>query len=85
MNYGLLLYLKLARVYVGNVSKKGEKMEGIITWSIFASWCFNWTLSIYLGLGHSCLRSQYREVSQRLGTSALLELSLDNRLKMEIL
>ena len=24
MNYGLLLYLKLARVDVGNVSKKGE-------------------------------------------------------------
>ena len=31
MNYGLLLYLKLARVDVGNVSKKGENMEGIIT------------------------------------------------------
>ena len=37
MNYGLLLYLKLARVDVGNVSKKGENMEGIITWSIFTS------------------------------------------------
>ena len=31
MNYGLLLYLKLARVDVGNVSKKGENMKGIIT------------------------------------------------------
>ena len=38
MNYGLLLYLKLARVDVGNVSKKSESMEGIIAWSIFASW-----------------------------------------------
>ena len=26
----LLLYLKLARVVVGNVSKKGKNMEGII-------------------------------------------------------
>ena len=31
MNYGLMLYLKLARVDVGNVIKKGENMEGIIT------------------------------------------------------
>ena len=31
---GLLLYLKLARVDVGNISKKGENMKGIITWSI---------------------------------------------------
>ena len=30
MNYGLFLYLKLARVDVGNVSKKGGNMEGII-------------------------------------------------------
>ena len=37
MDYGLLLYLKLAMVDVGNVSKKVENMEGIITWSIFAS------------------------------------------------
>ena len=48
MNYGLLLYLKLARVDVGNVSKKGENMEGIITLNIFTSWFFNRTLSIYL-------------------------------------
>ena len=27
MNYGLLLYFKLARVDVGNVSEKGEKYE----------------------------------------------------------
>ena len=27
MNYGLFLYLKLARVDVGSVSKKGEKYE----------------------------------------------------------
>ena len=26
MNYGLLLYLKLARVDVGNVSKKGKNI-----------------------------------------------------------
>ena len=39
MNYGLLLYLKLARVDVSNFSKKGENMESIITWSTFAS-CF---------------------------------------------
>ena len=38
MNYGLLLYLKLARVDVGNMSKKGENMEGIITWSNFVIW-----------------------------------------------
>ena len=31
MNYGLLLYLKLARVDVGKVSKKGKNMKGIIT------------------------------------------------------
>ena len=31
MNYGVLLYLKLARVDVGNVSKKGKNMKGIIT------------------------------------------------------
>ena len=46
MNYGLLLYLKLARIDVGDESKKGENLEGIIAWSIFASWFFNWTLSI---------------------------------------
>ena len=46
-NYGLLLYLKLARVDVGNVSKKGENMEGIITWSIFANWL---TKSVYIFL-----------------------------------
>ena len=28
---GLLLYLKLARVDVGNIRKKGENMEGINT------------------------------------------------------
>ena len=38
--------LKVARVDVGKVVKKGENMEGIITWSILASWFFNWTLSI---------------------------------------
>ena len=27
MNYGVLLYLKLAKVDVGNLSKKGEKYE----------------------------------------------------------
>ena len=47
-NSGLLLYLKLATVDVGNVSKKGENMEGIIAWSIFASWFYNQTLSIYI-------------------------------------
>ena len=31
MNYGLLLYFKLARVDVGNVSKKGEN------WSVLMS------------------------------------------------
>ena len=30
MNYGLLLYLKLGRVDVGNVSKKGEKRQSPI-------------------------------------------------------
>ena len=29
MNYGLLLYLKLARVDVGNVSKKGENIISV--------------------------------------------------------
>ena len=47
MNYGIWLYLKLAMVDVGNVSKKGENMEGI-TRSIFTSWFFNGTLSIYI-------------------------------------
>ena len=31
MNYGLLLYSKLAGVDVGNASKKGKNMKGIIT------------------------------------------------------
>ena len=31
MNCGLLLYLKLARVDVGNVRKRGKNMKGIIT------------------------------------------------------
>ena len=30
--------LKLARVDVGNVIKKGKNMKGIITWSVFARW-----------------------------------------------
>ena len=30
MTCGLLLYLKLARVVVGNISKKGKNIEGII-------------------------------------------------------
>ena len=47
MTCGLLLYLKLARVVVGNVSKKGKNMEGIIVWSIFASWFFN-QLCLYI-------------------------------------
>ena len=47
MNYGLLLYLKLARVDVGNLSIKGENMEGIITWSSFASW-FLTELCLYI-------------------------------------
>ena len=34
MNFRLLLYLKLARVDVGSMSKKGENMEGILTFSI---------------------------------------------------
>ena len=38
MNYGLLLYLKLARVDVGNVSKKGKNMEGIFFWLLPSSW-----------------------------------------------
>ena len=47
MNYGLLLYLKLARVDVGNVSKKGKNMKGIITWSVFAR-CFLTPLCLYM-------------------------------------
>ena len=31
MNYELLLFFKLARVYVGNISKKGKNMKSIIT------------------------------------------------------
>ena len=45
---GLLLYLKLARVDVGNIRKKGENMEGINTWNIFTRWFFKQTLSIYV-------------------------------------
>ena len=48
MNYGLLLYLKLATVAVGNVGEKGKNMEGIIAWSNFASWFFNRTLSKHI-------------------------------------
>ena len=33
---------------MGNGSKKGKNMGGIIAWSIFASWFFNPTLSIYV-------------------------------------
>ena len=47
VNYGLLLYLKLARVDVGNVSKKGKNMKGIITWC-FCYVVLKRTLSIYL-------------------------------------
>ena len=32
---------------MGNVSKKGKNMKGIITWSTFAKWFFRRTLSIY--------------------------------------
>ena len=39
---------KLTRVDVGNVSKKGKNMKGVITRSIFTRWFFNRTLSIYL-------------------------------------
>ena len=38
MNYELLLYFKLTRVDVGNVSKNSKNMKGIITWSIFTWW-----------------------------------------------
>ena len=38
MNYGLLLYLKLARAVVGNVSKNGKNMKGISILSVFAKW-----------------------------------------------
>ena len=63
MTFGLLLYLKLARVVVGNVSKNGKNMEGIFVLSIFASWFFNQTLSIYLsGRG----RTQICKLGQRL-------------------
>ena len=51
MNYGLLLYLKLARVDVGNVSKKGEiwkvllpklfLLVGFILNSVYISWFFS--------------------------------------------
>ena len=48
MNYGLLLYFKVTQGWCGQRSKKGENMEGIITWCIFASWVFIRTLSIYV-------------------------------------
>ena len=38
MDFGLLLYFKLARVVTGNVSKKGENMRSIITWIVFTRW-----------------------------------------------
>ena len=47
-----MLYLNLARVDVGNVIKKGENMEGIITWSIFASWCLT-ELCLYIYVNSS--------------------------------
>ena len=39
--------LKLARIDVGNISKKGENKEGIVTCSIFASW-FLTELCLYM-------------------------------------
>ena len=54
MNYGLLLYLKFARVDVGNVSKKGKNMKGIFTCSVFARCFFNPTLSMYAALSADC-------------------------------
>ena len=44
-----MLYLKLARVDVGNVSKKGKNMKGIITWSVFG-WWFLTELCLYMSL-----------------------------------
>ena len=41
LNYGLLLYLKLTRVDVGNVSKKGKNI------SVFARW-FLTKLCLYI-------------------------------------
>ena len=43
--------LKLARVDMGNVSKKGENMKGIITWRVFARW-FLTELCLYMS---SCI------------------------------
>ena len=47
MNYELLLYFKLTKVDVGNVSKKGKNMKGIITRSIFTK-CFLTKLCLYI-------------------------------------
>ena len=47
MNYELLLYFKLTKVDVGNVSKKGKNMKGIITWNIFTRW-FLTKLCLYI-------------------------------------
>ena len=33
-----MLCLKLARIALGNVSKKGKNLKGIITWNVFARW-----------------------------------------------
>ena len=48
MDYGLLLDFKLARVVIGNVSKKGENIRSIITWNFFTIRFFNTTLYISL-------------------------------------
>ena len=48
MNYGLLLYLKLARVDVGNVRKKGKKYVRYYYLKCFYRVVFNQTLSIHV-------------------------------------
>ena len=54
---------------MGNVSKKGENMEGIITWSMFTSWFFNQTLSIYIG-GQICSTATAITIVQNMGVDS---------------
>ena len=50
INYGLVLYLKFARVDVGNVSKKGEIWKVFIDWIIFGSFFSELCLDILIFL-----------------------------------
>ena len=64
---------------MGKVSKKGENMEGIITWNIFTSWFFNRTLSIYVtGFPYENISTSFVIVVHAY-TAKLLDLDLETK------